>query len=468
MDPKFPLKRKAKEFLHSSVQNAARAFGGSLAADVGYLTVSKLVATAIGLVMTASAARVLGPQEFGRVALLMGYPLLVWSFASVKSLSVTTRYMARFRSTGQLQELSGISKLGYGIDALSGLVAALVIAASGGFVNESLFNISTLAWLSVVFGLSLPFYSLLSTSYAVLTSCARIRWLAVMQVFDRFITFLLVVAALVMGFEEAGVVLATAAAHVTVGLTAACVATLCLTREGAPPWWRSSLGPIKNLKGELKSFFGWTYLTACFSGVVGQGPALLLGHWQGTAAAGFYRLAMSIFSVSSYAEASLWAIVYPRLSIRWGAGERDEIRDTLWRWTRRFGLPLAIMLLGAVALSPFLIPAVLGGAYKAMVTGVQFLLVGAAVSGLFFYLNPFYYASGRFDLWGKAYGLYAAVVIGLTPIAIDRVGFSGVAALVGLGFVAFNLFMAGVLARTHFHTALTDRESINEEGSGRT
>jgi len=456
--------KRATNRIVSRFENASRFLRSPLTVGVGFLTLARYLATAIGFVTTVTAARILGPQAYGRAALLMGYPLLVWSFASVKSLSVTTRYMAGFRSTGQLGELSAISKLGFGLDALTGLGAAFLIAGSASFVNENLFHVSTLAWLSILFGISFPFYSLLSTSFAVLSSCERLPWLAAIQVFDRFITFLLVVAALLMGFGISGVILATAAAQVIVGLMAAWLATLSLEREGVPAWWRADFGSIANLRRELRRFFGWNYLIVSFSGIVQQGPLLLLGYWRGPRVAGFYRLAMSIFSVSSHLEGSLWTVVYPRLSIRWGAGEREEVRRTLWRWSRLFGLPLALALLAAAALSPVLLPAVFGEEYGAMVPGAQFLIVGAAVSGLFFYLGPFYYAAGRFDAWAKAYGLYTVLVIGLTPIVIDRGGYPGVAALVGLGLAAFNICMAGLLAGTRFMSVPQAPKSAKVEG----
>jgi O-antigen/teichoic acid export membrane protein len=86
---------------------------------------------------------------------------------------------------------------------------------------------------------------------------------------------------------------------------------------------------------------------------------------------------------------------------------------------------------------PICIPVVFGPAYGPMVLGAQVMMVGTAVSAVSFALTQFYFASGRIDLWTKAYGLYTTLVIGLGWLCIQRWGFFGLAGVVGLGKVLF-------------------------------
>jgi hypothetical protein len=58
---------------------------------------SQYVAAAVGLVTSVVSARLLGPKDFGLAAVVMSYPMLLGSLVAVKSGSVTTRYIARFR-----------------------------------------------------------------------------------------------------------------------------------------------------------------------------------------------------------------------------------------------------------------------------------------------------------------------------------------------------------------------------------
>jgi O-antigen/teichoic acid export membrane protein len=80
-----------------------------------------------------------------------------------------------------------------------------------------------------------------------------------------------------------------------------------------------------------------------------------------------------------------------------------------------------------------------------MVTGTQIMMVGAAVSAVFFWLSSFYYASGRIALWTKAYGLYTVLIIGLGWIFIQQWGFVGFTMLITLGKILFTLLMGGLI-----------------------
>ena len=95
----------------------------------------------------------------------------------------------------------------------------------------------------------------------------------------------------------------------------------------------------------------------------------------------------------------------------------------------------------AIPLLPILVPVVFGLGYRPMVPSAQVMMVGAAVSSVFFWLNSFYYSSGQINLWAKAYGLYTGFVIGLGWLAIQRWGFFGLAGLVVVGKVLFTLGM---------------------------
>ena len=141
-------------------------------------------------------------------------------------------------------------------------------------------------------------------------------------------------------------------------------------------------------------------------------------------------------------EGSLGRIVYPDLSARWVEGEMDSVKSSLKQWTLRYGLPVGILLIVVVPLLPILIPVFFGSAYNPMISGTQIMLVGAALSAVFFWLNSFYYAAGKVGLWTKVYGIYAALVIGIAWFCIEQWGFFGMAMVVAVGNVLFTLWMA--------------------------
>src|SRR3990167_3207714 len=87
-----------------------------MASDAGIFAVSQYVATGLGFFTTVISARILGPSDYGVVALVMAYPILIWSFLGVKSFFITTRYISGFRAGRQNESIKSICKLGYGLD----------------------------------------------------------------------------------------------------------------------------------------------------------------------------------------------------------------------------------------------------------------------------------------------------------------------------------------------------------------
>src|SRR6266536_5708235 len=85
-----------------------------MATDASSLAASQYVAAGLGFITTVVAARVLGAGSYGVAALAMTYPALVWSFVGIKTVSVTTRYIASFRSSGAIPQLADSLKLQHG------------------------------------------------------------------------------------------------------------------------------------------------------------------------------------------------------------------------------------------------------------------------------------------------------------------------------------------------------------------
>jgi O-antigen/teichoic acid export membrane protein len=412
-----------------------------LAEGAVLLAGSQYVAAAIGLVTSVASARLLGPEDFGLVAVAMSYPMLLGSLVAVKSGSVTTRYIARFRADRQMKWLAGICKLGYALDFLVSLCAALLVAVTARWVAAEFFRRPDIAWLMIAFTASFPIWSLAGTSQAILTSLERFHWVALLQVLDQLIGSLLVIGLLLRGFGVAGAVLGAALGNVLIAITATCIANHVLRSENLPTWWSGSVATVRPLRKEIGGLFGWNYLIVTGGGLMSQLPLMILAHFRGPEAAGFYRLAASIVTVGSYLETSMGKVVYPALSARWSMDGGERVRAALKRWTVNAGLPVCGLLLMSLPLYPILVPLVFGARYAPMVPGVQLMMAGAAVSALFFWLNSIYYASANLNLWTLGYALQTAVVIGLAWFVVRAWGFSGMALLSTLGKAGFTLAM---------------------------
>jgi O-antigen/teichoic acid export membrane protein len=416
--------------------------------DAGLLAASQYIAAAIGFLTTALAARLLGAADYGSAALVMAYPTLLWGFVSVKTLSVTTRYLSRLRAARQYEELKSICKLGYGVDLGVALVTLLLVVATGEWVARYFLHLTSRGWLMILYAASFPIFSLVGTSWAILLSWKKFRVLALLQLCERLCTSLLVVGLLWVGLGLPGMVLGVALGQVVAGFLLAGTAARALHKDGLGAWWRAPLRHAAGLRKELMASLGWNYVTTTFTSLLDQAPLLLLGRLRGAEEAGFYRLAATLVTAASYLETALSKVAYPTLSVRWGEGATESLYEIVKQWTARQGTTAAALVVISIPVLPVVTPLIFGPGYGPAVVSAQLLLVGVAVSTLCFWLNPYYYTTGEIGLWAKVYGVYTISTLLWAWFWIPSGGLLGIVIPVTVGKIVFTAALTARVVRS--------------------
>lgn len=418
-----------------------------LVVGASYLTVGQYIAAALNILTNIMMARLLGPTDYGLIALVVAFPTIVWSFAGIKSISVITRYVAAFRATGAPERLKGVVKLGYALDVGASLLAFILVAISARWVAGYFYGRPYLSWLMVAYTASFPLFSFAGGSWAVLLSWECWRLLAVLEVLHPLMKLCLVIGFILLGWGVAGAVIGMAITQATIGIIMVVTATYLLLREGVGLWWRASWKPINEIKGELTKFFGWNYLLVTLSGLVSQIPLMLLGRFRGPEEAGFYRLAMNIVTVASYAKSSLGKVTYPILSAQWAEGNQKAIFASVKQWTLKAGMPLGGVYILLVPLLPIFVPLLFGSNFHSVTLPAQIMMIGQGISAFVFWLNPFYYASGQIGVWVKGYTLYTATIVLVGAFVASYWGVVGLASLAAFVEVTFSAGMLALVPR---------------------
>lgn len=412
--------------------------------------VSRYAAAVLGLITTIVATRWLGVDGFGKASLAAAYPMLLWSVTSAKAVSITTRYLSTFRSTGDRAGMSAICRFGYLLDFAMALLAFVIVVVTGGLVATRIYRIPDIYGLMVVLAASFPIYSLAGTSEAVLTSYSRFGFLAFLLIFENLVRLTVVLAAWALGGGASAFIGATAVSQAAAGALSLWLASRSLSGEVGNRWWRAGFrfAAIAPLKQEIRQFFGWNYALVTVIGFVDQLPAMLLGTYRGTSAVAFYRLSSNLMVVVGYVETSLRRVVYPTLLADWHAGGLTSLRADIGRMTRRIGLPAgAAIIAGTILVVPFAIPLLFGESYRPMIPGAQLMLAAVGISTVVFWLHPYYFAAGHVALWSQLYITYGFAFAAAAWLASYAWGFLGVAAGAAIGRIA--LAGAGlVIART--------------------
>lgn len=408
----------------------------SIATNAGILATSQLFAAALGLLAALAAARVLGPRDYGAATLVLAFPSLVRSLLMVKSGSVTTRYIAAYRAAGRKDDLASIVRVGYTIDLVVAVASVLVVVASASAVS-SLMRLPDETARMVLFAASFPVLSLNGTSMAVLTSFGSFRYVSAVQVIERAVGLAVLLGMLLLGRTIDAVVLSAAIEHVFLGVATAVGAARALSKFGIRHWWRADRTRVRAISKELWSALRWNYVVITFDGVLLHVPTMILGRVAGANAVAFYRVATSITTTASHLELALGRVAYPVLA---EGTSKHELRRMIADW-QRLALASGFVVLVTVPLLPLAIPIVFGESYRGMTAGTQVLVVGAAVSATFFWLQSYYYASGRVRTWALAYGALALLTVGAGWPVAREYGFIGLAIVVATARVAFNFVL---------------------------
>lgn len=417
------------------------AFRAVLSDQAVVLSGAQYVSASLRIVTTVVAARYLGPLGYGTAALAMTYPLLLWAFLSPKATNLTTRYIAIFRAQRRTEELRGVVVAGLGIDTAVASLCLVILLLSGDWVARSVYRAAEVSGIMKVFGVIFLAWALTGTIWAVLTSWEALKVAAGLLVLESVVALLVVSVALFRGWGIMGVVLGTAVGPGIGALAGLYAMTRLMRADGFGEWWRGRLSSIGSLRAEASSLLGWNFLGATLAGLVAHVPVILVGHTRGAAEAGQYRLAASIVTVASYAQASLARVAYPTLSILASGARQSDLRGLVATWTRTRGLTAAALLIVLLPSLPYVLNFVLGAIYMPAVLPAQILLAAAAVSVLVYWLQPYYFARGRVRDWTVARAAQACLMLTLGWVGALTWGVPGMAAAAAVA----EILVTGVL-----------------------
>lgn len=372
---------------------------GKLIRRAGWLTIAQYAAALIGLANTVMVSRLLGPEQFGLVALTLSYTTLMWGVVSFKAASVTTRYIAGYHAGGQTRELGAVCRLGYAIDLVTALVVTALVCASAGPFAEGFLGKAFLAPYIILSALAMPLYALTGTSRTVLLSFDQVRTASAFIVLEKLAILVCTgLSLLSFGASFEQVVAAQAGSQALIG--AAMLAwTLRALRRRQVRVGSAAIRDVSHIFADLKGLFAWNYLHTTVSSAVEQLPVLLLGRYESAAAAGIFKIATTLAVTFGYAEASLRRLVYLEFSRQRISMSGRELLLFSSGLGRRIGPALAGLTVVAVVAVYGLVPLLFGPRYAASVAPAQVLMVAAGVSGFFFWVEAYYFAMGALRRW---------------------------------------------------------------------
>lgn len=390
-----------------------------------------------GVITVIVTARLLGAEKYGITALAMAAPQLVYSILEARSGHASVKFVARFRSSGQLDRARGVIQLGYVVDGGIALITFAITAALAPFLSRAVLDDAHLIGLLVGYGAVMMLRAPTSASIDALTSVSRFSLLAVLRTAGAIvrmvatITFVAIsptVESMLAGFAlgmaiESGVLLFAAVRFVGHDLDGSMV--------------RSTIGSLRGQRREIVTFVALSDASSLLRVLATQSDVLILGFVSGTSEVGVYRLARQLVVPAMSLITPVQSVLLPRLSETFETKGFEASRDEASSASRRIGQLLALCFFSAIPLTPFLMRTIGGGEYSDAARPAQFMLALAGFWALALWVQPLLIAAGRMkDILAMMTIALIVTVTGYVVLGL-RFGGSGVAAsrLIGIGGV---------------------------------
>lgn len=350
------------------------------------------VAVAAGLFQSVVVARVLGAEEFGVAALLLGVPAAILVFLDPQSEETVIRFVGESRAGSGLGRPRDFVRLAYRVDASLALVGLALVAALATVGAEGVGVPDQHRELLLAGGAAAALAAPISTARASLTATQEFGRVAATTAIGSLVRSTLAVVGAVGGGLE-GFVIAVVVARIVELLLTASIAGAHM--RSIDPGARARRLEIGGRGREVLRFMLVADLTTLVTVAVKHLDLVVLGWLAGTAEVGAYRLARSITAPVGAVLRPLQAVSYSRFVALASNGLRQELPREIWVSIKRISVPLVFVGSACLASAPFLLPVLVGPSFDAAVWPTVLLGVGSLISLAAFWVRPALLALGR-------------------------------------------------------------------------
>ena len=260
-------------------------------------------------------ARLLGVEQFGLLTLVIAYVGLTNNMLSFKLHEAVVKYVGHYWELGEKSKSLSYIKFFYLLGFLTGFLAFLGCILLAGMGNDFFIRSEEAFKFILVYSLTTLFLNLNKNSEAILRVFDRFKIVALVDTSSSGVRLVLVSIVLFAGFGIKGVLISYVVTIFVRFVTLQVIVFDVLKNEGLEKWTKAKLGNPRLLIDEVRDFI----LTSSFAGFLEniismkRFPILLLGHFVGSSAAGFYRVATIFPSAINKLLHPAIATIYPPL-----------------------------------------------------------------------------------------------------------------------------------------------------------
>ena len=389
-----------------------------------WLLSANTVGLGIDFLHTIVLARRLGVKDYGLLALISTYVIIVNQVIDFRVWETVVRYVSEFWVKEQKEKAVSAVKLCYLIDIAAGMVAFIIAVLSSKLAACYIIHAPDVYQLIVLYSVSLLFSTANGTSTAVLRVFDRFQRLSIYAVGTKMTRLVLVFCFLLAGYGLRGVIIAYIVAELFGGILLSALA-FSVFRDHLWTARNAGILLIKDRFKEIGHFLLNTNLNETATLFTMNIDVVLLGYFRDPAEVGFYKLAKNIVSLMGTIIDPFYQALYPVLSKMWASRQAVEFKRMILKATLLMsGLNFPLLTLIYIFI-PFVVEWTVGRNFMSVVPSVRIMLWGMLIAAVFFWCRPALLSMGKANVLTIANVFGSVTMLALSFILVPKSGYIG-------------------------------------------
>ena len=356
---------------------------GMVIRNSGHLFSGNTIGTALSLVQSIFAAKLLGVENVGVLGVVTVFASTVNRLFSFRMGELVVKYMDQYRAEGRPDRAAAVVKVAALTESITSLLAFVVLVLLAPLAAQIIAHDPQTAPFFLLYGLIIPGNLATETATGVLQVARRFRAQAFINISQSVLTAVIIVSAWLLHGNMLVVVLAYTLGKLILGIGPMVLAWDSLGKIYGAGWWRASFRLLPPRK-ELASFAVSTNLSATLNMIVRDSELLWVGFFLTTRDVGYYKIALAIINLVVAPINPLISATYPELSRSVAEKSWAQLRRLLRRvsllaagWS--VGVSLALLVFGNWVILLY------GAEYLPAYPALMVLLAGYGVANILFW-----------------------------------------------------------------------------------
>lgn len=362
--------------------------------NVGYLFSGNFAAGFLGIAAVAFAARALGPESYGILALMTNYMRFVEKFVSFQAWQALIKFGAQALEEGRKEDFKGLLWFGLTLDLVT-LGIGTVLAITGIYLAGGWYHWSQETILMASLYCTALLFRIQSTPVTVLRLFGRFKFFAFNEPLNATIRLALVLYGWWTEQSLWYFVIVWYSFFPLQALMLLTVAWFELRKQGLADVVAT---PLRQIRGRFKGVLGFawsTNLSLTIRTSTNELDTLLVGAFTGAADAGFYNIAKRVGRMILQLGVHTQAVLYPEIARFWAKGDVTGFTRAVWQTTAILGLLALVMVVGITLSADLVVHIVAGDQFMAAVNLLIVQTFAAAIYLVGFGLRPALLSAGR-------------------------------------------------------------------------